>query len=135
MSLLNVLFFGPIMPLGVIFTLFAQVLEVKSDLLKMLFVRRKISPDHNVAIRQELLAFLIGAIISCSGWHLSLTLITYNDGLYEWAGWRFVVTAGCLLWIFGGLAVSVMCAYRFSTRVDAETQTYLAADVLQESRE
>merc|ERR1712129_184376 len=37
LSFLNVLFFGPVMPLGVIFTLIAKIVELRSDLVKLLF--------------------------------------------------------------------------------------------------
>merc|ERR1719296_38563 len=109
---MNVLFFGPIMPIGVVITLLAKVIEIQFDLVKMLHVRRMQITERNLGIARSVSWFMVSAIVSSVGWHLALALITYNDDLYMWDEWRYVLVAVAFVWIFGGLFAGIMVASR-----------------------
>jgi len=89
MSFLNVLFFGPVMPLGIIVTLIAKIVERPSNLVKLLFTRRRALPSRDEALRISFQRFVVGATISSFFWYMCLILTTYQEDVYRW--WPFNV--------------------------------------------
>jgi len=84
LSFLWVLLFAPILPLGVIPTLAARLVECHSDLSKLLFVRRRTFPAAAQVCHATQKTFVAGSCIFAALWSVGLSLITYNDDLYLW---------------------------------------------------
>lgn len=108
LSFMNVLFFGPMMPVGVFFTLGAKILEINFDLVKMMAVRRKVAPQSAAVLRRSLVTFMTGALFSSIGWYLALWLLTYNDRLYEWGMWGPAILLLALVWMVAGFVFSAL---------------------------
>jgi len=87
MSLLWVTFFMPILPIGVIFTMVARLVEINSDVTKMLYVRRRPVPTDDRLMRREMNGYSWCVAVASCGWTAGLSLITYNNDLHEW-GWK-----------------------------------------------
>jgi len=101
LTFLWILFFAPVMPLGVIPTLFAKVLECHTDLMKMLFVRQRTFPEPNVLMHFTQTTFNRAAVCAAVGWSVGLSVLTYNDDLWKWNDISKQVVMGLiLLWMF-----------------------------------
>lgn len=100
MSFLWVLFFTPLMPLGVITTLIAKILEINFDMLKMLLVRRRSFPGDCKVMRRSISSFVNAVVMASFGWTIGLSLVTYNDDLYKWNRSGAVILACMCLWMF-----------------------------------
>eukprot|EP00929_Paragymnodinium_shiwhaense_P040092 TRINITY_DN2095_c0_g1_i2.p1 TRINITY_DN2095_c0_g1~~TRINITY_DN2095_c0_g1_i2.p1 ORF type:complete len:701 (-),score=101.57 TRINITY_DN2095_c0_g1_i2:494-2596(-) len=85
-SLLWILFFGPMMPIGIVTTLLARLLESHTDMLKMLYVRRRPFPHPHYLMHFTQTTFVRAAVWAAIGWYAGLSLITFNDDLPHWSG-------------------------------------------------
>lgn len=84
LNFMFVVFFAPIRPFGVLPTLGARLLEVHTDLAKMLFVRRRPFPEDGAALHGAQEGFCRIVMPFALVWSLLLSLITYNDDLWRW---------------------------------------------------
>jgi len=86
LNFLWVLFFSPLMPMGVLPTLVSRLLEVRAKLTKLLFVRRRIFPNsaRSSIMHDSQYCFVCVVVVFAVFWYLILALVTYNDNLYEW---------------------------------------------------
>jgi len=110
LNFLWVVFFAPVLPWGIIPMLLARIFETKSDLTKLLFVRRRCFPEPDGLERSLQRAFLRGAVCSAVGWSAGLSLITYNSDLWQWGWWKVVCSLVVLLWLMGSAGISLMHA-------------------------
>lgn len=112
MNLLWIMFFAPVMPLGIFTTLIARFIEVKTDLYKLLYIRRRAFPDDDdsekVLEQTTQNAFVRAAVCAGAGWSAGLTLITYNDELWTWGHWRYVVLVALAAWMVMSAVVAFL---------------------------
>jgi len=100
LNFLGVLMFAPFMPVGVLFTLGARILEARTDLAKMLQCKRLVVPKDDEAMRRSQGAFMFAAVFAAAGWHVGVNLVTYNDSFWRWGDdWRLGVSGGVVLWL------------------------------------
>eukprot|EP00929_Paragymnodinium_shiwhaense_P040096 TRINITY_DN2095_c0_g2_i1.p1 TRINITY_DN2095_c0_g2~~TRINITY_DN2095_c0_g2_i1.p1 ORF type:complete len:725 (-),score=117.14 TRINITY_DN2095_c0_g2_i1:284-2458(-) len=119
-SLLWVLFFGPIMPIGIVPTLFARVLECQTDMLKMLYVKRRPFPHPNYLMHFTQTTFVRAAVWAAVGWYAGLSLITFNDELPHWdSRVRVLIVIGLVVW-FSVAGVLTLVRYGQDTRKHAK---------------
>jgi len=110
LNFLWVLFFGPILPWGIIPMLFARLCETKSDLTKLLFSRRRCFPEPDGVERSLQRAFLRGAVCGAVGWSVGLSLITYNGDLWRWGWWKLVCSLSVICWLIASAGFALMHA-------------------------
>merc|ERR1719203_2237460 len=104
MSFLFTLFFAPIMPIGLIGTLIARLLEVRFKATKLLFVRRRDWPESAGWMHRTQDVFTHFAVILAVFWHTGLVLIPYNTkSLQLWGFWRTLAT-----WLGASIVVAVL---------------------------
>merc|ERR1711920_526508 len=87
MNMVFVSFFVAVMPygtIGALVTLFAKWLEVKANLSKMVFVRRRVFAGSDRAMRRTQIAFAVALAAVVPAWSTLLSLVTFNERLYEW---------------------------------------------------
>lgn len=84
LSFLWVLFFAPVMPIGVLPTLGARLLETRSDLTKMLYVRRRGFPEEAAWLHTTQRSFAVAVLLFAGAWSALLSLVTYNDDFWVW---------------------------------------------------
>lgn len=108
LNFLWIIFFAPIKPDGVITMLIARLIEVKTDMSKLLMIRRRTFPKADVLDHHLMGAFLKAAVFGGVGWSIGLSCITYNDDLWKWGYWKVVVTVVVTLWLItaAGFALS-----------------------------
>jgi len=113
MTFLWIMLFAPILPRGVIPTMLAHVVEIKSDLTKLLFVRRRPFPEPALVVRTVDRAFIRSAVFGAVGWSAGLSVITYNDNLWRWH-WaeRAAAAVGVGLWLVVSAAIAMAHADR-----------------------
>lgn len=113
MSFLWLLFFTPILPVGALPTLAVQVLEMKTDLVKLLYVRRRPFPLDDALLISTQVAFTRAAAVAAAGWSLGLSLMTYNDDLWSWPlPVRCGLAVGMSLWLMSAAALALAHADR-----------------------
>lgn len=113
MSFLWVTFFMPILPLGVITTAAARLIEHKTDLIKMMSVRRHPVPVSDRIMRQETNTYVCCVTVGCMGWSAGLSSITYNDDLWMLSfSTRVLLMLGVVLWLFSTTAVMTLLTNR-----------------------
>lgn len=113
MSFMWAMFFAPIYPTGILFTLVARVIEVKMNLTKLLFVRRRCFPEGDRLERDLQRGFLRGAVLAATGWSFGLSILTYNNDLWRWGGWwQGLVGVIVFLWLASSAGVALMHADR-----------------------
>eukprot|EP00929_Paragymnodinium_shiwhaense_P003872 TRINITY_DN10457_c0_g1_i1.p1 TRINITY_DN10457_c0_g1~~TRINITY_DN10457_c0_g1_i1.p1 ORF type:complete len:922 (+),score=182.68 TRINITY_DN10457_c0_g1_i1:84-2849(+) len=103
-----ILFFGPIMPIGILPTLAARLVECNSDVFKMLFIRQRLFPAAYDLMHYSQSAFARAAVFAAVGWSVALTCTTYNDGVWKWEKWK---QTGFLLGMMGWIALSSMLVF------------------------
>eukprot|EP00747_Dinoflagellata_sp_TGD_P022423 gnl/TRDRNA2_/TRDRNA2_129100_c1_seq1.p1 gnl/TRDRNA2_/TRDRNA2_129100_c1~~gnl/TRDRNA2_/TRDRNA2_129100_c1_seq1.p1 ORF type:complete len:404 (+),score=57.42 gnl/TRDRNA2_/TRDRNA2_129100_c1_seq1:177-1214(+) len=74
-----VLFFTPVMPIGIFATLGARIMEIKFDLTKLLYVRQRAFPEADETMCRLQSVFTVAASWASIGWCVGLSMITYND--------------------------------------------------------
>jgi hypothetical protein len=87
MSFLFVTFFAPIMPIGLIPTVVARLLELRMKLTKMCFVRRRPWPEDDKLLQRTQEGFTRMASGVAVYWHVGLVIVSYNRHLHEWPLW------------------------------------------------
>eukprot|EP00929_Paragymnodinium_shiwhaense_P122838 TRINITY_DN9600_c0_g1_i1.p1 TRINITY_DN9600_c0_g1~~TRINITY_DN9600_c0_g1_i1.p1 ORF type:complete len:830 (-),score=194.65 TRINITY_DN9600_c0_g1_i1:146-2635(-) len=105
MNFLWVTFFVPIMPFGVVATLFTKLAEVNTDLGKLLFVRRRPEPVSDFVMRRETNMFMACVAAANIGWSVGLSVITFNDDLWTYDP---LVKAVIFWGVVGWIVVSVL---------------------------
>jgi len=99
MSFLWVAFLFPLKPVGALTTLAAKQLEINCDLVKFFLVRRRPFPKGDKVLRRNMTAFMFSVALGSVGWSACLSMVTYNDDLYHWGAWGYVIVAFMLLWL------------------------------------
>jgi len=107
MCLLWVAFFMPILPIGVIFIMMARLVEVNSDVTKMLYVRSRPVPMDDRLLRREMNAFSWCVAVASCGWSVGLSLITYNDDLHAWGWTGLFIGYGITFFLVAGSALTL----------------------------
>lgn len=102
MNFIFVCFFAPIMPSGLLPTIIARLLEVRTKATKLFFVRRRQWPDEARLLHDTQDCFARIAATLAVFWHVGLFLVSYNDMILEW-GKKFTV----FLWLFSSIASAV----------------------------
>eukprot|EP00929_Paragymnodinium_shiwhaense_P016457 TRINITY_DN124823_c0_g1_i1.p1 TRINITY_DN124823_c0_g1~~TRINITY_DN124823_c0_g1_i1.p1 ORF type:complete len:860 (-),score=160.17 TRINITY_DN124823_c0_g1_i1:232-2745(-) len=97
LGFLWVMFFAPIMPIGILPTLMARILECQTDLMKMLYVRRRVYPTPNILMHYTEATFVRATVCGAIGWYVALSLITYNDDLWNWTATQKSILGLCLV--------------------------------------
>mmetsp|Transcript_90442 Transcript_90442/g.286594 ORF Transcript_90442/g.286594 Transcript_90442/m.286594 type:complete len:299 (-) Transcript_90442:13-909(-) len=87
LSLLWILFFAPVMPIGVLPTLGARLLETRSDLTKMLLVRRRGFPEESEWLHITQRSFVLCVVVFAVLWSGTLSLVTYNNEFWFHSSW------------------------------------------------
>lgn len=100
MNFLFLSFFAPIMPIGVVPTLVARLLEVRSETTKLFFVRRRCWPGEARLLHETQDAFAKAAAHAAVVWHVGLVVVAYNPHLAEWGAVKALA-----VWIVGALAM------------------------------
>jgi len=108
MSLLWVTFFMPILPFGVGVTMIAKLVEVNSDVTKMLYIRRRPVPMDDRVLRREMNAYAWCVAVAACGWSAGLSLITYNNNLHEWGWAGLFIGYGITFFLMIGSALTVV---------------------------
>lgn len=93
------LFFAPILPLGVLLAVVARVIKVKMELTKMLFVSQRSFPEPDSVMRKSQQSFMRAATIASIGWSAGLSLLTYNDDLWRWGWGKAIVPLVVVMWL------------------------------------
>jgi len=99
-------FFFSVLPAGVIVQVLVKILEVNSDVTKLLYVLRRPVPLDDKTLRREINAYSWCSAVASVGWILGLSLITYNDKLYEWgpvSDTVWILIGLCLYMLFGSI--------------------------------
>lgn len=112
MSLLWVVFFMPLLPGGVIVTMIAKLIEVNTDLTKMLYVRRRPVPVDDNTMRREINAYSFCIIVAGMAWSAGLSLITYNDELHEWGAGGIGIFVGMAAFMIVGSSLTTWALNR-----------------------
>jgi len=117
LSFLFVLFFAPVMPLGIFSTLVARLVEIRFKAVKLLFVRRRDWPEDTKTLHRTQGDFAQGAVVVAVLWHTGLATVSYHirdfegtlhSGFLAWLV-SFVLVAP-LTWLLGG-AISRLIRY------------------------
>merc|ERR1712217_507271 len=88
MNFLFVTFFAPIMPIGLLPTLGARLLRVRSKATKLFFLRRRSWPEESHLLHQTMeKCFVLIAHITVV-WYSGLILVSYNPYIPEWGVWK-----------------------------------------------
>jgi len=103
MNFLFVSFLAPVMPFGVIPTLAARLLELRSKSLKMFFVRRRCWPDEARLLHATQRTFAHIVAHAAVVWHLGLILVVYNSKVAHWGALKTLV-----VWIVSAAAVTAL---------------------------
>jgi len=88
MNVIFVSFFVAVMPygtIGALVTLAAKSIELKCNLSKLVFVRRRVFAKPDRAMRHTQRNFVIALAAGIPAWSAMLSLITYNENLFEWS--------------------------------------------------
>merc|ERR1712079_891713 len=117
MSLLWVTFFIPILPIGVIFTMIARLVEINSDVTKMLYVRQRPVPTDDRLMRREMNGYAWCVAVASCGWTAGLSLITYNNDLHEWGWTGLFIGYGVVAFLVIGSALTTILFMR-CTKLD-----------------
>lgn len=112
MNFIWIMFFLPVMPIGIFPTVFARLIEVKTDLTKMLFIRRRTFPDEDRLYRMTQQALVRLSVCASLGWSVGLSLITYNDDLWRWGFGKMFTSSSIAVWMV--ISVFVAFAYKAS---------------------
>lgn len=112
MNFLWVMFFGPVLPMGLVTILAARVLENKFDLPKILYVTRRPFPEPDRLLRATKRAFVRAVVVGSVGWSIGLSLLTYNDDLWRWGSGKRVVAGAVALWLLLSLGITLAHADR-----------------------
>eukprot|EP00930_Biecheleria_cincta_P071656 TRINITY_DN59129_c0_g1_i1.p1 TRINITY_DN59129_c0_g1~~TRINITY_DN59129_c0_g1_i1.p1 ORF type:complete len:829 (-),score=136.99 TRINITY_DN59129_c0_g1_i1:49-2535(-) len=99
MHFLWLLFFAPILPLGVLLAVVARVIKVKMELTKMLFVSQRSFPEPDSVMRKSQQTFMRAATIASIGWSAGLSLLTYNDELWRWGWGKAIAPLAVVIWL------------------------------------
>eukprot|EP00931_Biecheleriopsis_adriatica_P024485 TRINITY_DN15243_c0_g1_i2.p1 TRINITY_DN15243_c0_g1~~TRINITY_DN15243_c0_g1_i2.p1 ORF type:complete len:760 (+),score=107.12 TRINITY_DN15243_c0_g1_i2:26-2281(+) len=81
---LFVTMFAPVMPLGVLPTLAARIIENHLKLPKLFKIRRRSFPRDSTLSHQTQETFMILATVACVFWHFGLAFLSYNHRLHTW---------------------------------------------------
>jgi len=101
MNFLFVTFFAPIMPIGLLPTLAARLLRVRSKATKLFFLRRRCWPHESNLLHQTQEHFnLIVANVTVV-WYTGLVVVSYNPFISEWEAWKTL-----LVWFLAWVAVA-----------------------------
>jgi len=112
MGLLWVAFFMPILPIGVVFTMAARLVEVNSDVTKMLYVRRRPIPSDDRLLRREMNAYAWCVAVCSCAWSAGLSCITYNNDLHEWGWVGLFIGYGITFFLVLGSAITLVLFMR-----------------------
>lgn len=110
MNFLFVSFLAPVMPLGVVPTLAARLLEFRSKAVKLFFVRRRCWPAEGRLLHSTQRSFAHIAAHAAVVWHLGLVLVVYNSQVAQWG-----LVKTLALWM--GSAVAVMALLHGMSRL------------------
>mmetsp|Transcript_10980 Transcript_10980/g.23087 ORF Transcript_10980/g.23087 Transcript_10980/m.23087 type:complete len:851 (-) Transcript_10980:28-2580(-) len=103
LSFLFVLYFAPIRPLGVLFTLAAKILHSKMSLVNLLYVRARPLPEDDLGDSRTRVMLMFFIVFGSMSWFLGLNLLTYNDELWTWSDFSCYSLTGFIL-CWGNLA-------------------------------
>jgi len=98
MNFLFVSFFAPIMPIGLVPTLLARLLEVRSKATKLFFVRQRCWPGESRLLHETQDSFARIASHMAIVWHTGLIVTAYNPRLYEWPAWQVAGSWVVAIW-------------------------------------
>jgi len=107
LSLLWNVFFFSVMPVGVIIQVLVKILEVNADVTKLLYVQRRPVPQDDKTIRREIIAYVWCVAVAAIPWTAGLSLMTYNEKLYEWDPHGYGIFIGMSTWMFLTCAATV----------------------------
>mmetsp|Transcript_40188 Transcript_40188/g.87817 ORF Transcript_40188/g.87817 Transcript_40188/m.87817 type:complete len:945 (-) Transcript_40188:111-2945(-) len=94
MSFLFIIFFSPVMPLGVVPTLVARLLEIRTKLTKLFLIRRRSMPEDARLVHDTQGTFTMMVAKLAVVWHSGLYFVSYNPSL---AAWRPALVVSCWL--------------------------------------
>jgi len=84
LSVLFVTFCSPVLPIGLVTTLLAWLLETHFKATKLLYIRRRCWPGTAQSLLWTQGVFAHVTVVLAVWWHTGLAMVTYNPNLFEW---------------------------------------------------
>merc|ERR1712187_733380 len=81
LSFIFIILFAPVMPLGLIPTLVARLIEIRTKLTKLFIVRRRRIPEDSRLVHETQKTFTVLAAHVAVVWQTGLNFVSYNSEL------------------------------------------------------